>query len=82
MASLLQKTVTTLGERSGEAVGSLYARVAGSIQRRLERIEDLAAERRFQRRQRHTHGELPAQPAAPQLATNAEGNVSLRTGSV
>lgn len=39
-----------LAERSGALVADSYARAAGSFLERLERVEDLNAERRFQQR--------------------------------
>jgi hypothetical protein len=42
----------SLGERSNAAIGGAYALAARSVLGRLERLEDLNAERRFRQRPR------------------------------
>lgn len=48
--SRLISGLKSLSERSGEAVGETYARVAGSFLQRVEWLEDLNAERRARQR--------------------------------
>jgi hypothetical protein len=52
-----------LGERGGSALGDAYALAASSLLNRLERLEDLNAERRF--RQRPTAGPSRRRAASP-----------------
>jgi hypothetical protein len=40
----------SLGERSGSALGGVYALAASAVLARVERLEDLNAERRFRER--------------------------------
>jgi len=51
----------SLGDRSGSALGAAYALAARSVLGRWERLEDVRAEQRFQRRSRaRSAGTAPA----------------------
>jgi hypothetical protein len=50
----------SLGERSGAVFGEAYARAARNILGRLERLEDLKAERKYRHRSRAVSSALPA----------------------
>jgi hypothetical protein len=54
IAKLLLKPLRALGARSAAAVGDSYARAAQTLLTQYERLEDDAAERRYQRRASHT----------------------------
>ena len=56
-------TLKRLSERGGAALGDGYARLARSLLNRLERLEDLNAERRAQRRS----GGRPERSRTPRL---------------
>jgi hypothetical protein len=55
--SELVAELKSLGERSGSALGDVYARAASSFLHRTERFQDLNAERRYRQQKR-------AKPAA------------------
>lgn len=59
--SALFSQLKSLGERTGEAVGGAYALAARSILTRVERLEDLNAERR---RAQRSPGSPSVQPGA------------------
>jgi hypothetical protein len=65
IAKLLLSPLRALSARSAAAVGDSYARAAQTLLTQYERLEDEAAERRYQRRSHQ-----PAQPLAAQGGTS------------
>lgn|GEM_PF-4674141 len=65
ISKLLLSPLRALTARSAAAVGDSYARAAQTLLTQYERLEDEAAERRYQRRNQH-----PAPPLAAQSGTS------------
>jgi len=61
------RLVRNAGERSAEAVGGLYAQAARSLLTRIERLQDLNAERRHQLRSRPRANGASATPKPPSI---------------
>jgi hypothetical protein len=59
--SLVLQPLRELSARSGASIGDAYARAAHALLTQRERLEDEAAERRYQRRVRRDAERLAAQ---------------------
>jgi len=71
--SSLLAELKSLGERSGSVIGGAYALAASAVLNRLERLEDLNAERRFRQRSKATRTAGVSKPGLPSpLGTSSQ----------
>jgi hypothetical protein len=58
--SVLLSELRSFGERTGEVVGGAYVLAARSVLARVERLEDLSAERRYAQRVQSAASQRPS----------------------